>query len=409
MKKKRFLSIDNMNDEKRIAWLKIIIAASFFIGIIIANHLWFGARLYPKSPVVDTLKLLPAWTDDIAAALLLCGLVLIAFSKNPKRYIVAVLALCIFLIAEDQGRLFPSFYEYIILLFIFAACSWKKERRDVSRNILNVCRFGVALIYFWSGMQKINPFFEGQISWVMLPILQVFPALRGGFIGWAGIIAPLVEIEIGIALLFKKTRNAALIEALFMHAALFFLIGPWRNPWNAGAWAWNLASGFIVFILFFRTENIAAKEIIFPKHGEKYFAYGAAMIFFGILPGLNFINIWDSSASFNVYSGNVARGEIYVNKSAVKEFPAGIQKYIDASSGSLGSYYFLDLNAWSENELRAEPYPAPRIFKDITRSLCSYAASGTDVRLVIHEKLSLFEEPNFLNDAKRYDCAALLQ
>jgi len=397
------------SDAARSEWLKDAIAVSFLACGFIANRLWTSARLYPRTPALPALAALPGALDYFFAAALGMSLIAAVISKKPFKYIVAAIAIATFLVLEDQGRLFPSFYEYLVLLLVFALAAWERESAEKSRFILNVCRLGIAFIYIWSGAQKLNPFFEGQLSWVMLPILNALPALRGSFLHALAWLAPLVEIEIGIGLLFKKTRAFALGEALLMHAGLAVLIGPMRDPWNAGAWAWNCASAAIVFILFFQTDAGSARDLLAPRPMIAKPAYASALFFLGFLPALNFINLWGSGPSFNVYSGNVTHAELYVSDTAAEKLPAELQTYLKNLSGTSDHYYFLDMSAWSEHDVRAEPDPETRVFKNIGAAICGYADAPEDVALVVHEKLRAFETPDFLSGSVKYDCATLQQ
>jgi hypothetical protein len=272
---------------------------------------------------------------------------------------------------------------------------------------LNACRLAVAFVYFWSGMQKLVPSFQGQLTVVLAPVTNVLPFLSGGFIHWASILAPLIEIEIGIGLLFKKTRKAALAEAIFMHTALFFLIIPLGNPSYVSAWAWNLASACIVFILFFRAKDVSAKEIVLNfKDLKTGIVQAFVLLTFGVLPALNFINLSDSSLSFNVFSGNVAYADIYVDGSTAQNLPPAIQQYVGPIAGKDGMFP-LYINTWAQQGFHSEPVPTPRIFKAITRSLCQYATQSSSIELTIHDKQSIFEEISGGQSITNYDCGDL--
>jgi hypothetical protein len=384
---------NTLSNSQRLRWVQATVALSFVTGIFFARQLfWNLHRSYPLAPVLQGLKAVP-WADAILTALLVAALIMIAVARKPKYYLVVAVALTAFLFLEDQSRLFPSFYEYFLLLFVLACYAWQGDNEERAGRILNICRLAIAFIYFWSGAQKINPFFESQLSWVLAPVSNAIPLLQGNFIHWASVIAPFIEMEIGIGLLFKKTRNAALIEALLMHATLFLFIGPLRDPIHESAWIWNIASACLVFLLFFDIHDASAKEILY-NFTDKNMRFIHAFIFlaFGILPAFNFINLWDSSLSFNVFSGNVAYAQIDVSPATLRQLPLNVQNYAIPPFTKNGAYE-LDINSWAESELGAEPSPEPRVLENIGKALCSYASDPVDIQITIYNKLTFFESP----------------
>jgi hypothetical protein len=171
-----------------------------------------------------------------------------------------------------------------------------------------------------------------------------------------------------------------------MHVLLIFLIGPIRSNWNDSSWLFNLSSMFLVFILFYKTDNVSAKEILFKRKTT-----WIIILVLGILPSLCLANMWYSALSVNVYSGNIVIAKIEIRDEAVDEIPVKLQKYIKYDYLSNEGYSKFDINNWSEDEFNAEPYPEKRIFKNITRYLCQYVAKPTDIKLILKDKLTFME------------------
>ena len=95
---------------------------------------------------------------------------------------------------------------------------------------VNVCRLIIVSIYFWSGVQKINPGFAHEtFQWMTNPFPGSVPAA-------IGFIAPLAESAIAIGLLTRTFRNAAVIAALTMHALILVSIGPLGHNHNRVVW-----------------------------------------------------------------------------------------------------------------------------------------------------------------------------
>jgi hypothetical protein len=395
-----------MTNNDRLRLFSITVAFSFLVGIFFAGQLFLGThRSYPLIPLLPIFNATPSWIDLLLSGLLIISLIGIITSRKTRLFLFAGVAIAALLFLDDRQRLFPSFYEYFLLFIVLASYSWNNNDERAGK-ILNVCRLGIIFIYVWSGAQKITPLFEGQLAWVLAPLTNALPWLNGGFIQFASIIAPLIEIEIGIALLFKKTRQFGLIEALFMHLMLFFFIGPLRDPYHESAWLWNVASACMVVLLFFQANETTAKRILFDFSDLKTGSLRIfALIFFGLLPALNFVNLWDSSLSFNVFSGNVASAEIRMTSSTVENLPPEIQNYAISILPD-NSIYDFNLNQWAEDEFSAGPIPEPSVFKAITASLCHYANQPSGIELTIHDKATILETPDNAT-IEQYTCADL--
>lgn len=384
--------LPGMSDAKRIRLLKAALAVAFFLGILLAKRLWISDRLYPRTPLLEAFSYIAPWMDYLASLLLLILLVVTLFTDPPGKHIVAILMLTTFLFLEDQSRLWPSFYEYAVLFLALAFCSWKADDSNTSRYALNACRLAIVCVYVWTGAQKITPFFQDQFASIFTPIMRLVPFKSAALIHWGSILVPFFEIGIGFGLLFKKTRMLALAEALVMHGMLFFLLGPFRAHWNVGAWMWNLASAFIVFILFFRAEDFPAHEIIINR---RFPVHQVILVLFGIVPALSFANLWDSALSFNVYSGNITRGTLYVSGALAGRLPGELRQYVVRPVGAEKSNdpYVFDMYSWSLSEFGAEPYPETRIFQSVATALCRYATTPSDIVLQVTEKRALWEQP----------------
>ena len=374
------------NDQKRINLIRIALATFFIVGIFVARHLFISDRLYPLSPVFGFFSNIPVGVDYVLLPLLIISLLLTIFYSRSRKFIVINLIILTFLFLEDQGRIFPSFYVFFILFFLFSFYLDKGDKSKNNKILLDACRLVLVLVYFWAGVQKITPFFEGQISWILLPISNVVPFIKGTAMYCMGIIIPIIEALIGVGLLFKRTRNLALTNAIVMHLFLIFLIGPIRNNWNDSSWLFNLSSMFLVFILFYKTDNISAKEILFKRNTT-----WVIIFILGVLPSLCLANMWYSALSINVYSGNIVIAKIEIANDVSDQFPLSLQKYIKYDYLSEEGYNKFDINTWSEKEFNAEPYPEKRIFKNITKHLCQYVVDPNDIKLIIKDKLTFLE------------------
>jgi hypothetical protein len=349
--------------------LRVAIASGSILGMVLSYHLWLSARTYPLTPVLPFLKV-PGPIGAILFGATLLALAGCAITPRPIpvfAVLAAVLALC------DQSRLQPWFYQYTFLLL------------GVAFAAPNACRLIVATVYFWSGIQKINPGFVNDVfPWMLEPFIK-----NQSVVHPLAVAAPFIEAAIGLALLHKATRNAAVIAALAMHAFILLSIGPFGQNSNAVVWPWNLAMAAAVWILFWKSDATVLKY-------EGWFQI-VALLLFAIAPLLSFFGYWDHYLSAAMYSSNRNVAMIYFSDKQFERFPGGVQEYARVETPEIDS---IDVNEWSAGELNVPPYPEERVYKNIARHLCEYA----DVTLSMKSKAMMNSKTI---TTKSFTCAAL--
>ena len=77
------------------------------------------------------------------------------------------------------------------------------------------------------------------------------------------------------------------------------------------------------------------------------------VLLFGIMPGFNFVGLWDSYLSAALYSGNLIVADIYISPTVYQRLPPEIQRYCQRN----GVRYQVDVDTWSLEELNVPPYP----------------------------------------------------
>jgi hypothetical protein len=314
---------------------------------------------------------------------------------KPQKFIFSALAIGTIFVFFDQMRLQPWFYQYFFMLATLGVFSWNYADTEKQRAVLNTSRLIVASIYFFSGLQKVNPVFMGGVfPWMIEPVTRLFPTPLQIIPLSLGIIVPFLEMGIGVGLLTKKYRKCAIALALLMLGFVLFTLGPLGHNWNSVVWPWNVAMALFVVILFWRTENFSLRDILWTKN----FPFQKVIfVLFAIMPAFSFFNLWDSYLSSTLYSGNTNSAQIYISDSVQYKLPQEIQRYLIKNETSMNT---LDFFHWSFDELNVPPYPETRVYKNIARSICKYAENKNDVVLVVSGKPTLFN-----GDHKSiYDC-----
>jgi hypothetical protein len=358
--------------EPRLFPLRAAIAAGLMAGLLLSHKLWVSTRFYPLTPVAHFFQPLPYPLDYAVYVLLLVLLAATVAAPKPRRWIAASLLLLVLLCAQDQSRLQPWCHQYAFMLG--GACFSLPKANEWQ----NTCRLIVAAIYFWSGAQKLNPFFASTtFTYLAHPLAAHFPAL----VIKAGYVAPFIEIACAIGLLTRKFRTPAILLLIAMHAFILLAIGPFGHNFNTVVWPWNIA--MIVFLLLlYRRSDARAREILW---GPAVF-HRIVFALFALAPALSFFNFWDSYLSAALYSGNKNQGAIYMTEAVADHLPDEVDQDVSEEGDSPDKLLVSD---WSFDELSAPAYPETRIYKNAARKLCEFAAEPSDVRLEVQGKAVL--------------------
>jgi hypothetical protein len=295
---------------------------------------------------------------------------------------LAVAAFAI-LFLQDQSRAWPSFYQFFFLFLLLV--TYGRDAGEVgAQRILAGMRFVVAAVYFWGGVQKLNTrFFNEEFPWFIQPLTDLLP-FDIPYLPAIGVFAALFEVLFGIGLLTKRFRTFALYDAMLMHALILVCIGPLRGDWNNSAWIWGQTMAVQAWVLFYKAPAFEFKSM-FGGPRLFYVPQALAVVAFGVLPLLNNVNRWDSALSYNIYTGNVSYGEIYLSPAAARNLPGELSAHVIERDGVAR----LDLNAWTMREFNANPYPEQRIFKAVLRTICAQVPDGS-AELLVYEKSGWF-------------------
>jgi len=352
-----------------LAIVRALVCAGLCAGLLLSPKLWLSSRLYPFTPVWAAVKPFPAPFDTVVFAALLVLVAAAAFvpwraALAPALLLMAVLAL------QDQSRWQPWFYQYALMLVALVCCPAP----------LDTCRIMIAALYFWSGLEKLNPkFISEEFPWLMAPFVHSLPAA----LRYAALVVPIAEVGMALALLARPLRRAAVLGLILMHLFILTALGPLGHNSNTVVWPWNVAMMALVTILFWR-EGRAGRCFV---RGKPSLVHDAILVLFAVMPALGLFGLWDDYLSFALYSGNKASGIIYLTDAACDRLPDGMDEFIDDETGNGNK---LDISNWSNRELNVPPYPEPRIFRSIAAQIRAYSAKPADVRLVIQPKITWF-------------------
>lgn len=369
--------------EQRLAVVVRVLAASMLVCMAFSGSLWVSTRLYPLTPALGLMPPWP-WPLDLAVAALLVGL-LVAVVAWPLRRppVAAVVALVALLFAQDQSRMWPSFYTFFLLLLLALGHDRRGGPQAAVRTLTGM-QFAVAAIYFWGGVHKLTPhFFNEEFPWFIEPLTRLLP-LPPAWIPSLGVAAAAFEVAFAIGLLTRRLRRLAVCEALAMHALIFVCIGPIRGHWNDSAWAWSLTMTAVVWTVFHDAPPFDP-AVMLAGPAKRFAPQAAVAVLVGLMPALNGINRWDSALSFNVYSGNQSSAIVVIRPEAVDSLPPPVAALVVRGTDAA----VLDLNAWAMDEFNAGVYPERRVFDRLFAAIRSWL--GPDAaQLIIVEKATWF-------------------
>jgi hypothetical protein len=351
--------------DRRVAWLRVVVAAAFAAGLLLSRRVWLIERSFPLAPVADWLPAVRPPVDWVVYVLLLALLAAIALLPRPRWLFLPFVAIAAAWCLWDQSRWQPWVYQY---LFMLAALAFASGRRDSGRAelALNSCRVIVAFTYVYSGLQKLNAtFFEETAVWLLEPIVGREPGRLGSLILSARVVIPFVETTVGVGLLLNQLRGIAVAAAVAMHLFILVSIGPLGHNWNSVVWPWNLAMIGAVLILFVRAPSLRVDNLlwgppraIFPK---------LVLLLFGVMPLLSFFGRWDLYLSSALYSGNVPYANVEFGEGFYQSLPEPVRNI--SYPWDPPDRHGVNLSNWALAELNVPVFPAERVFVRVGREV----------------------------------------
>jgi hypothetical protein len=377
----------------RVVLLRISVILGLLAGFALSPKLWLSSRLYPLTPVWSFISA-PSSPIDYIIFFVLIALLIVVSVAPWRGFVIAVFILLALVALQDQSRWQPWFYQYVAMLLAIALAGQKRQA-----DALNTCCLIVATTYIWSGVAKLNPGFTNDtFPWLVEPFISAWPAPAQWLARHLAFVAPLIECGLGFGLLIRRCRSAALFCAAVMHLFILVAIGPLGHNFNAVVWPWNLAMIAFLLILFFRRgEEPAPRDIIW---GGGFVFQKVALILFGVMPALSFVNLWDHYLSSALYSGNRSSGVVYVSDDVFDRLPDSIEEHVYEDGSNRNG---LNINDWSLGEMNVPSYPELRIYRNVATQICGYAMDGSGVELVVQGRLALVNG----NRRSVYHCSGL--
>ncbi|MFK7765999.1 MAG: MauE/DoxX family redox-associated membrane protein [Mariniblastus sp.] len=289
--------------EKRLEFFCRVWAAFGLLLFAASWKLWTPQTEFPQIPFFEFLIQISGIVDWIALIGVVISLAICAIGKSNLISIsqIAFAVSISILILLNQHRLQPWAYQFVVFAMILATMR--------ARPALFWLRLIVISIYIYSAISKFDYQFVHttgrKFLWSMSGLIgQDSSSWSDSLQNWITLSFPLVELLVGLALAFQKTRKLGIVAAVMTHALLLAtLIRLGHSP---GVLAWNLY--FIAqAVLLFGWHHVPRVNDIQQNPKPIKFIGVATALFVLLFPMTRPLGICDHWIAWEVYAPRCSR------------------------------------------------------------------------------------------------------
>ena len=338
-------------------WCLRVITIAFIIQMGLSYNLWVPIdRTYPTLPFFSFLPInYPDWLTGWFSIVFLIGLCFASISPLWRQPSLILALVCFFmLLLEDANRFQPWAYVYIALLVSIAWYNWRAHpKRQVA-----TLQFVLVMVYFWSGIHKLNvQFIHDVFPWLVgifksTQWLRDFPSL--------GYSMGIFEVVVAILLLLPRGRKKAVLMGIFLHATILILLV--TDGWNSVVYPWNLAMMLLLYILFWNTKTT---PYIINIHRRPNWLI---LALFGVLPFFYLFKWVPNWMALSLYSGTTMECDLVVmtQQGATKCFTPALKEEVL----QIGESWLLPLDSWGMQNLNIPPLASDVTYKEVGKQFC---------------------------------------
>jgi hypothetical protein len=349
-------------------------------GLMLSFRLWVGDRLFPLIPFIDGLENIPYYINYILFLFLILSLLYEIYKPN-KWSLASGLIILFFLLLQDQNRLQPWVYIYILILLPFCFSYFLKTSEI---DLIAPIKIIFIAMYFWTGLQKANNnFINGGFPQILANLFKIQdPQIIKNLLP-LGYIIPTIEIFIAISLVSKKLRNLGVFLVVLTHIFILIYVSPIGINNNFIIYPWNVAMILLVIALFYKNNaDFTFWDVNYAKATFLNYAY---ILFLGLLPILNFWGRWDDYLSFSLYSEKSKIFYIAISDKYIGQFDHKFDDYFLKLDDNIQGGKVININKWSMKELNVPVYPEIRVFEKISKDFCRYNIPDTDIMFLMYK------------------------
>lgn len=335
-------------------WIVRIIMLSFFAQMLLSLNLWFpNMRSYPTIPLWSLFDFeLGSLSTSILSTSFLACLLASSFKESSwqKYSLTAALSCLIILLLEDINRFQAWVYIFAAFLSILTWNLWTQQAHKTKTNL----QFMMAMIYIWTGAQKLNIQFVTDVYPWLIKIFEPTQWLAAyPFLGYG---IGLFEILLGLLLLYPKGQKTGLFLGLCLHSIILILLI--KDEWNSVVYPWNIAMILLLFLLFRPSPSLIQKKYLNP----------IVVFFFGCLPFFDFFHLIPHCLAFGMYSGTSMECDLIINDNGRAAcVPPKLQDHLLFKSDRQS---ILSLDDWGMQDLNIPPFASDRVYRAVAKEFC---------------------------------------
>ncbi len=354
--------------------------------ILVSWPLWTADRSLPCVPMVDPgwfglSATATGWVTPITVAAMLLGLTAIAVRRAGYRIgFLAVLSCGLVLVALDQNRLQPWFYQGLLYASIFAALPDHSARRWITALTVSVYAYSASGKFDQQFIQTVGQDFVDVVLRAPRVAGELATPMRRGL----AIAFPIAELSIAVGLALPPTRRLAAIAAMAMHVVLFLMLGPLGLRHGHSVLIWNVFLGFQAWWLFVRRPPVELRQPIEAAEGRTDRALALAvrgfLVIALVMPLWERRGWWDHWLSWSLYSPHTSRVEIEVHDSALGSLPPRLSEFVRPEVPG-ERWLLVSLGEWSTTTLGVPIYPQARYQLGVAREIAKNLSEPGAIRV----------------------------
>lgn len=336
-------------------YLTRIVAVCFLAQIGLSRLLWFSdGRTFPAAPFFGNTTLGFPGTGFLQGGLLVAALVAVLVFSSKKWVLSTLLGVLALLILLDMSRLQVWVWFYA-LVFGALACREKLGEETVFASL----RWVLAGIYFWSGFNKIGPYYAedvhpwfcGAFAWARFLADQK----------WGAWLAAAAEMSLAFGLIWSRSRPVFRWLAVVFHAYIILSLSPVGLAWNYVVIPWNVAMGATAWFVFGR-QGMSTNDL---KIAQSPSAARLIVALACAAPALNLAGLWPENMSWKMYSGDNPEATFFFANDLKTNIPDVVRGKIFGETEKR-----LILDDWTLQEMSVGTVGSERYFRRIGRTLC---------------------------------------
>lgn len=370
---------------QRLQLIKLSVLVGLLVSVVLSHHLWAGERLFPKSTAIDNYSGVPAPYDYIHLIVLI---ILLVFSFVSKKKLPAILLILfsVYLCIDDQNRLQPWFFNYILILLVLLFYKYRMDEPNNYTTVFISLQVLIALIYIFSGIQKMNDsFVPDTFQWMVSTFDTILSKRQLYLVTKFGYVVPYFELSMGIFLLVKPLRFIIVPLVILMHVFILITLGPLGQDCNVVIWPWNIIMIILVLLLFANVQSERFFDISFLFRGLSFYTVLTLMLIF---PVFSLKNQYDSYLSSSLYSSNLNDCQLILSNRAYEKLPYYLRHFTTTNKDQNVLY----IKQWAINELTVPCVPEYRIFKTVHQYVIDITGTNSkEVRFNFIEREKLIE------------------